>query len=315
MKRLAILILSVLLLIPTGALACWDDDWDDFDDTDSWYDDSWYDDDWSYDDDWYNDDSWLDDDDNYDGGWLDDVIVTPDDDDWDGDVIYGDFDDDTIWLPDLVVTPDDNDDYDWGLDEDWWRTPDSDDDDDSNNDDDYQDWGTENDDGNGSSKDPDETNNTDSETNKKSPSQITDMAKSTVADMISKYGKNMAVCNFGVNTMFKSLFGTNDLDGKRANDMVKYWQNNPSHWEQISVSEAQQLANEGYFVVAGWINPSGGSGHVVVVVPGEETYSPKWGCDVPQTMDTGGNKRTPSQPISDGFGPDKKDNVKFFKYK
>ncbi len=148
MKRLAIFILSVFLLVPTGALACWDDDWDDWDDSDSWYDDSWYDDDWSYDDDWYNDDSWLDDDDNYDGGWLDDVVITPDDNDndiaWDED------------LPELVVTPDDgDDDYDWGLDEDWWRTDDDNDDDYSSSDDDYQDSGDETDDGSnaGSKKD------------------------------------------------------------------------------------------------------------------------------------------------------------------
>ena len=90
---------------------------------------------------------------------------------------------------------------------------------------------------------------------------------------------------------------------------------NPSHWEQISVSEAQQLANEGYFVVAGWINPSGGSGHVVVVVPGEEAYSGMWGCNVPTVMDTGSDKRTSGTSIAYSFDKNKISGVKFFKYK
>lgn len=39
MKKLMIFFLSVLLLVPTGARACWDDDWDDWEDTGSWDDD------------------------------------------------------------------------------------------------------------------------------------------------------------------------------------------------------------------------------------------------------------------------------------
>ena len=33
------------------------------------------------------------------------------------------------------------------------------------------------------------------------------------------------------------------------------------------------------------------SGHVVVVVPGEEGYSKNWGGKIPNVMDTGENKR------------------------
>lgn len=142
MKKLAIFLLSVSLLIPTGAHACWDEDWDDYEDTGSWDDDDWYDD-YFYDDSFYDDfyddlfgDDWIDDDDNnsgydddvYDGGWLDDVVVTPDNND--------------------------DEDYDWGLDEDWWRTKDSDDDDYSDNSDDVQGWG---DDDDGSSDDTDKS--------------------------------------------------------------------------------------------------------------------------------------------------------------
>lgn len=251
--------------------------WDDDWDDDDWDDDSWYDDDW-------------------DDDWGDDDIA------WDNE------------LPELVVTPDDDEDYDWGLDDDWWRTSDPNDDDNSDTNNDVQGWDDE-DGGSSSSKNSNGINNNETVGSKKSVAQLTNAAKNTVAEMIKYHGSHTAVCNFGVNTMFKSLFGKNDLDGKKANDMVRYWQNNPSHWEQISISQAQQLANEGYFVVAGWINPSGRSGHVVVIVPGKESYSSKWGCNVPQTMDTGADKRAASQPLSKGFGADKKDNVKFFKYK
>lgn len=49
--------------------------------------------------------------------------------------------------------------------------------------------------------------------------------------------------------------------------------------------------------MAGYRNPNG-SGHVVVVVPGEESYSPSWSDYVPKVMDTGEDKRTDSQPLS-----------------
>lgn len=42
----------------------------------------------------------------------------------------------------------------------------------------------------------------------------------------------------------------------------------------MSLSQAQDYANKGYFVVVGWINPiEGESGHVMVVVPGEMEYT------------------------------------------
>ncbi len=130
MKKLMIFFLSVLLLMPTGARACWDDDWDDWEDTGSWDDDDWYDDSW-YDDDWYNDDDWYDDDDDI--AWdetLDGVDIYPDDNYDDDDIAW----DET--LDGVDIYPDE--DYDWGLDDDWWRTDYSDDDDFSDDDDEYQ---------------------------------------------------------------------------------------------------------------------------------------------------------------------------------
>lgn len=146
---------------------------------------------------------------------------------------------------------------------------------------------------------------------KKTASQITNMAKS-VAKSIP--GTN-AQCSEGVRRAFKNLFGKLPAGMNcNANSMVKYWMNNPSLWQEIAMSQAQGYANQGYFVVAGWINPnSNKSGHVVVIVPGTESKS-SWGS-VPKSMDTGGGMRTPSQPLSYSFGKDKRGRVKFFMYK
>lgn len=100
----------------------------------------------------------------------------------------------------------------------------------------------------------------------------------------------------------------------RANDMATAWQNNPSYWHPISLSEAQGYANNVFFVVAGFISPSG-SGHVVVVVLGEMQRSGSYDCEVPCIMDTGYKNRKSSIPLSHGFGSSKKDKIKFYYYK
>lgn len=67
-------------------------------------------------------------------------------------------------------------------------------------------------------------------------------------------------------------------------------------------------------MIAGY-KTSSGSGHVVVIVPGEMSYSPGYGCNVPNTMDTGSDMRTESQPLSKSFGKNKKNSLVFYKYK
>lgn len=58
-----------------------------------------------------------------------------------------------------------------------------------------------------------------------------------------------------------------ELEDKRANAMIEYWQNNPERWVRLtSVDLVQKMANSGWFVVAGW-KASEGAGHVVVIVP------------------------------------------------
>lgn len=74
--------------------------------------------------------------------------------------------------------------------------------------------------------------------------------------------------------------------------------------------------NEGWFIVAGW-KAASGSGHVVVIVPGE-TKKGNWNgvsTDLPNAMDTGANMKTESQLINRSFGKTKHKDVEFFKYK
>ena len=82
------------------------------------------------------------------------------------------------------------------------------------------------------------------------------------------------------------------------------------------MSEAQRLANEGWFVVAGW-KATSGSGHVVVIVPGI-TNKGYWNghyTDIPKAMDIGANMKTSSQDLNFSFGKNKQKDVIFFKYR
>lgn len=142
-------------------------------------------------------------------------------------------------------------------------------------------------------------------------------AEDAVAAMTRKYGTT-AACNYGVQAAFKAIFGSSNLPpGMKgdANEMTRAWKGNPQYWEEIELSETIDYANKGYFVVAGYIDPAGGSGHVVVILSGKGTYSKKWGCQVPNTMDTGSGKRWTNQFLSNSYGPEKKRRVTYYYYK
>lgn len=146
---------------------------------------------------------------------------------------------------------------------------------------------------------------------------LSSKAKGSVDLMRILYGNQMAVCNLGVQALFKQIFGSSNLPpgmSGLANDMVTAWSGNPAYWQSISLSEAQSYANQGYFVVAGYYNANG-SGHVVVIVPGEEVSSASWGCKVPHTMDTGRNKRSSQMPLSQSFSSRLKQYVYFYYYR
>ena len=100
--------------------------------------------------------------------------------------------------------------------------------------------------------------------------------------------------------------------------MVDYWKKNPNKWEPIDQSQAQDLANAGWFAVAGLEDTP--NGHVVVIVPGTATV--KDGVSWPQCMDTGKNMKVTSQSIRQSWRAKNKDGtpgplnrVKYYKYK
>ena len=93
---------------------------------------------------------------------------------------------------------------------------------------------------------------------------------------------------------------------------------NSSEWGKlnVSMSEIQNLANQGHFIVASWVNTSGGSGHVALVVPGEMqggTWCGEW-IALPVVMDTGAECREESQKLSKSFGTNKHSQVEFYIY-
>ena len=122
--------------------------------------------------------------------------------------------------------------------------------------------------------------------------------------------------NYGVQAAFKNIFGSSNLPpGMKglANTMTQAWKSNPKYWQPISLSQTQDYANRGYFVVAGYIGPD--NGHVVVIVPGTEKYSSSWGGYVPTTMDTGAGKRWYNRHLNESFGAGKKDYITYYYYK
>ncbi len=150
---------------------------------------------------------------------------------------------------------------------------------------------------------------------KMTPEGLTEAANETVQYIIStdEKGETTARCNEGVRYMFQQCCNSNSLDGMLANQMVDYMESSPD-WQKVPIGEVQGLANEGYFVIGGWKNPTGGHGHVVVAVPGEAVYSGNWGCYVPMVMDTGGGKRYSSISAKYCFGKEKIPNTHFYLY-
>jgi RHS repeat-associated protein len=133
-------------------------------------------------------------------------------------------------------------------------------------------------------------------------------------------GSTPAKCNIGVNCAFTEITGSDELSGKRANEMYDQMSGS-ENFTAIEPSEVQEEANSGELVIAAWKNPSGSSGHVALVVPGEAAKRGTWEGKpasaiggIPMVMDTGYNTRTESQSVNYSFGKKKQADVKFFKY-
>lgn len=149
------------------------------------------------------------------------------------------------------------------------------------------------------------------------PKNITSAATEVCAQLTKEEGKYKAICNLSVHRMFENLVGPLPSGMRvKANKMTKYWIQHPEQWQPISLSQAQDYANKGYFVVVGWINPiEGESGHVMVVVPGEMEYSGAWGKKVPVVLEMGKGRRYAKTKMSWGVDAKKEKELKVFYYK
>ena len=76
-----------------------------------------------------------------------------------------------------------------------------------------------------------------------------------------------------------------------ANDVIQ-WLHNRGSWKRVDPERAQNLANQGFPVVATWLNP-GGIRYIAVVRPGQ--YSSSQGATIAQAGGTNFNHGTVAQ--------------------
>ena len=87
--------------------------------------------------------------------------------------------------------------------------------------------------------------------------------------------------------------------------------------KSISAENAQKLANDGFIVVAAWLNPSGGSGHLTTVRPDEADFNEKYG---PLVSQIGGSVSVMSTRDAFGVGTsqpntaESMDDIKYYYY-
>jgi hypothetical protein len=126
--------------------------------------------------------------------------------------------------------------------------------------------------------------------------------------------ENAATCNISVKAAFKALTNSNEFGEQVANQMYQHCVSS-QNFQEVKMEDTQALVNGGAIVIAAWENPTAGeSGHVVLVVPGNEIQCDKWKCKVPMCMETGANHREACIKLSKNLGKNKKEAVKYFKY-
>jgi len=81
--------------------------------------------------------------------------------------------------------------------------------------------------------------------------------------------------------------GYGELRGKSADEIVQFIAGSPD-WSLVPIEKAQEMANEGSFLVAGLTGDElgQGHGHVCVIRPGRPVYSGKWG-QCPRVLNIG----------------------------
>lgn len=94
-------------------------------------------------------------------------------------------------------------------------------------------------------------------------------------------------CNQAVQAVAVSAFGYHGLDGMLADEIIDFLQES-SDWAPIIIHQAQDYANQGSLILAG-LNSTDlkqAHGHIVIIRPGIECDSGKWG-KVPRCVNIG----------------------------
>jgi len=108
-------------------------------------------------------------------------------------------------------------------------------------------------------------------------------------------------CNIFVDAVAVKVFGNHDFDGLTADQIYAFCESHADKYTEIQMGEAQDMANQGSFVIAAatatMVNQS--DGHVCVIRPGLLKDSGKWGpcpsvCNIGRQNFIG---RAPSGPI------------------
>jgi hypothetical protein len=111
----------------------------------------------------------------------------------------------------------------------------------------------------------------------------------------STTGEIVTKCNEAVNFVSKNmgyfLFDIpntrNPDDAILANAMIDMMENRKEEWELLDIEAAQDQANQGRLIIAGWKNPTGDHGHVCVVIPGLIEFSGTLNSKVPKIINIG----------------------------
>lgn len=161
--------------------------------------------------------------------------------------------------------------------------------------------------GSGSEQAPGNSNQSSQQTSNDKSVKFNKFAQEAIDYTLKKY-ESAAACNIGVQFLFKKIFGYLDssLD-HRANGIADAVKQSPNWLAVNCVDDAIAEADKGYFVIAVWKNPKGGSGHIIAFLPNANG----------RVMDTGpdGVGKTTEHGWTGSFSSPKRPSVKFYKYK
>ena len=91
-------------------------------------------------------------------------------------------------------------------------------------------------------------------------------------------------CNMALDVLCKEVWGFKGFTGMLANQIVDRMKNAPD-FAEVGPDAAQNLANDGRMVIAGFKNDP--HGHVSAIYPGTCVYSGKWRCNAPMSVNVG----------------------------